>query len=383
MVRIGSTHRVSAWALCALLVSSCVGSTQTRFSQDNDYGYYKIGRPYKIKGVTYYPAKQDNYDKTGMASWYGTMFHGKKTANGDIYDMNAMTAAHKTLPLPSLVQVTNLENGKKVIVLVNDRGPFAAGRIIDMSRKASEELGFRQKGLARVRVQYLKNKTDEFLSRMEGGKPRKIGQRMRLSGMYGTEAGLHATGYEVIERTSSGGIVPRSSAVAYNAYNAPWNKPNRSNITRRGIHRASLKTASTRNNIPVSPQTVESGLVNYVPPVSPYAYYNGETAVAPPAAKAANYAYNAPAAMPASVTGDYYIQAATYTVNSNAERAKRHLARLAEVREQRYDNGTTTARRIFVGPARSSAEAAGLLQDVVAHGYPTAKIVANSITFTD
>ena len=98
-------------------------------------GKYKIGKPYQSKGIWYYPKVDYSYDRTGIASWYGPGFHGKKTANGEIYDQNGLTAAHKTLPMPSLVQVTNLENGRSLRLKVNDRGPFVHGRIIDVSRR--------------------------------------------------------------------------------------------------------------------------------------------------------------------------------------------------------------------------------------------------------
>ncbi len=118
-------------------------------------GKYKVGSPYTIKGKRYYPAVDYRYNKTGIASWYGPNFHGKLTANGEIFDQNELTAAHKTLPLPSIVRVTNLENGRSLIVRVNDRGPYAHGRIIDMSKRSAELLGFKNKGVAKVRVQVL------------------------------------------------------------------------------------------------------------------------------------------------------------------------------------------------------------------------------------
>ncbi|MEO3430185.1 septal ring lytic transglycosylase RlpA family protein [Pelagibius sp. CAU 1746] len=118
-------------------------------------GNYKVGRPYQIANVWYYPREDYGYDETGIASWYGPGFHGKSTANGEVYDQNAMTAAHRTLPMPSVVQVTNLENGRSVKVRINDRGPFAHGRIIDMSKRAAELLGFVKQGTAKVRVQIL------------------------------------------------------------------------------------------------------------------------------------------------------------------------------------------------------------------------------------
>jgi len=118
-------------------------------------GVYKIGDPYQIDNVWYYPREQPDYDETGIASWYGPTFYGKKTANGEIYDGNQLTAAHKTLPMPVNVRVTNLDNGKSIVVRVNDRGPYARGRIIDLSRHAAELLDVVQSGTARVRVTYL------------------------------------------------------------------------------------------------------------------------------------------------------------------------------------------------------------------------------------
>ena len=112
-------------------------------------------RPYQVNGVWYKPREQPNYNETGIASWYGQQFHNRQTANGEIFDMWVVSAAHKTLPLPSIVEVTNLDNGRKIKVRVNDRGPFVSGRIIDMSRAGADALGFSGKGTARVRVRYV------------------------------------------------------------------------------------------------------------------------------------------------------------------------------------------------------------------------------------
>ena len=116
---------------------------------------YKVGNPYKVGGVWYYPKRDLTYDETGIGSWYGDEFAGKLTANGEIFDPELVTAAHKTLPMPSVVRVTNLENGKSLVLRINDRGPFVAGRIIDLSREAARRLGYKENGLARVRVQVL------------------------------------------------------------------------------------------------------------------------------------------------------------------------------------------------------------------------------------
>ena len=112
-------------------------------------------KPYQINGVWYYPHEDKDYNATGIGSWYGEQFHNRRTANGEVFDMDIPSAAHKTLPLPSLVEVTNLDNGKKMIVRVNDRGPFVGDRIIDLSRAAAEQLGYRRQGVARVRVKYV------------------------------------------------------------------------------------------------------------------------------------------------------------------------------------------------------------------------------------
>lgn len=117
--------------------------------------HYKIGSPYKIDGRWYVPKVDEGYDEVGVASWYGDAFHGKLTANGEIFDKRRLSAAHKTLPLPTLVEVENLENGRRLTVRVNDRGPFVGDRVIDLSHAAADELGFSGKGLARVRVRYL------------------------------------------------------------------------------------------------------------------------------------------------------------------------------------------------------------------------------------
>lgn len=134
-------------------------------------GLYKVGKPYEIKGTWYYPRVDEEYVETGIASWYGPNFHGKSTANGERFDMNALTAAHRTLPLPSMVRVTNLGNGRSLVLRVNDRGPFARNRIIDVSRRAAELLGFQIQGTAKVQVEVLPNESRQVaaLARRRGG----------------------------------------------------------------------------------------------------------------------------------------------------------------------------------------------------------------------
>ncbi|QJE72901.1 septal ring lytic transglycosylase RlpA family protein [Aerophototrophica crusticola] len=132
-------------------------------------GIYKVGEPYQINGVWYYPQVDYNYDQTGIASWYGPGFHTKSTANGETYNENELTAAHQTLPMPSLVRVTNLENGRSIVVRINDRGPFVAGRILDMSRRGAQLLGFDQQGTAKVRVQVLAEESRAIAAAAQNG----------------------------------------------------------------------------------------------------------------------------------------------------------------------------------------------------------------------
>ena len=118
-------------------------------------GVFKLGDPYLANGKWYIPVNDRSYDHVGKASWYGDFFHGRQTANGEVYDMNALTGAHPTLPLPGYVAVTNLQNNRNVVVRINDRGPYHEDRIIDLSHKAAEVLGFYGRGTAPVRVRYL------------------------------------------------------------------------------------------------------------------------------------------------------------------------------------------------------------------------------------
>ncbi len=139
----------SKWGVSA---SQRVASLETPIPKGG--GIYKVGDPYQVGGLWYDPREQPDYDRVGIASWYGTDFHARRTANGEIYDMNALTAAHPTLPLPSYAYVTNLSNGRTILVRINDRGPYVADRVIDLSQRSARELGLERGGTGRVRVKY-------------------------------------------------------------------------------------------------------------------------------------------------------------------------------------------------------------------------------------
>lgn len=167
-IRLSSRAHFGTLLLCVVMMMSGLGGcAQTQLAAHfmksdpvpTPGGSYKVGRPYQVNGTTYVPRVEPDYAETGVASWYGADFHGKSTANGDIYNMNALTAAHRTLPMPSKVRVTNLENGRTMILTVNDRGPFVKDRVIDVSRRAAQLLGFRTAGTARVRVEAVPDQT--------------------------------------------------------------------------------------------------------------------------------------------------------------------------------------------------------------------------------
>ncbi|MBV8166889.1 MAG: septal ring lytic transglycosylase RlpA family protein [Alphaproteobacteria bacterium] len=158
-------------ALGACAESTLAVNTSKRFGEQSGdpaaRGVYKVGNPYTINGITYTPAVDYNYDETGIASWYGPGFHEKYTANGEVYDQNSLTAAHKTLPLPTFVRVTNLDNGRSMVLRINDRGPYAQGRIIDISRRGAQLLGFEQVGTAKVRVQVMAEESQQLAAAMQ------------------------------------------------------------------------------------------------------------------------------------------------------------------------------------------------------------------------
>ncbi len=166
--------RVAAIAAAGLALANCASSDKFAAKVDPKYGVatsarvveagkpipkgggtYRVGKPYVVAGKTYVPEENVNYRAEGLASWYGDDFHGRLTANGEIYDMNSISAAHPTLPLPSYARVTSLRNHRSIIVRVNDRGPFHGDREIDLSAKTAKLLGFHGDGLSRVRVEYV------------------------------------------------------------------------------------------------------------------------------------------------------------------------------------------------------------------------------------
>jgi rare lipoprotein A len=164
---VGAFARVGAVAFACLALAHCSAAPankEAKYSKriveegetvPKGGGSYRVGRPYSINGRTYVPNENPNYRAEGIASWYGPDFHGRLTANGEVFDMHGISAAHTTMPLPSYARVTNLDNGRSIVVRVNDRGPYVGDRVIDLSIGTAKALNFYGNGLARVRVEYL------------------------------------------------------------------------------------------------------------------------------------------------------------------------------------------------------------------------------------
>jgi rare lipoprotein A len=278
------------------------------------HALYKVGEPYQINGTWYYPAEDLKYDETGIASWYGQDFHGKYTANGDVFDLNALTAAHRTLPMPSIVQVTNLDNGRTLKLRVNDRGPYARGRIIDVSRRAAQLLGFDGAGTAKVRVRII---PDESI------------QAKLLA--------LHDSGQDQV------------AAYAPPLPIAPITTTKLS--TPPGVR---VATGDAPLPAPRPLQPTPEPPPNLQPP--PLPEHPTTVAVRPTA---------------------IYVQVGAFTRAENAQRLKAKLATLGNVRVTDAPVNGARLYRVRIGPVGSVDEADRLLDRVVGGGAPEAKIVVD------
>lgn len=282
-------------------------------------GVYKVGAPYIIDGTTYYPQEDYAYDETGIASWYGPGFHGKTTANGETFDENQLTAAHRTLPMPSLVRVTNLENGKSVVARINDRGPFARGRIIDMSKRGAELLGFKNNGVAKVRVQIM---AEESMA---------IAEAARHKGTF---------------IAGKGGPVPKEAEIAPQPVER--------------VQAASLQPLET---VDVAPKaTVQS-------PAAQAIERTEETGRFMPPVRATT--------LPVSGQQNVYVQAGAFSVQENAIRLADRLKAIGPAQVSEFMNGAQRFYRVRL-PAASVAEADRILSQVIAQGQKNARIIVDN-----
>lgn len=316
----------------------------------------RIGKPYTIRGKRYYPEYNPTYDETGIASWYGPGFHGKKTANGETYDQYAMTAAHTTLPLPSLVRVTRESTGQSIIVRINDRGPFADGRIIDLSKKAAQTLGI--KGIDKVRVTYLKEETERYWASnnvrptglpIQQDPPRIVAKydRYQNDSVQGDAAPIMS--------------VSSMQVVALDAPELP---------------QPMLKSQPYSGDTPTpsEPQAVSLQSANW----------NGPREMADNASPSITYQDNTPyeaprqdasVELPPPIRG-YLIQAGAFSSQANANRLVGKLAHVGNAYVDRMDRAAGVLYRVRLGPYQSQAQASDFLHELFKLGIKDATVVA-------
>jgi rare lipoprotein A len=281
-------------------------------------GGYRIGSAYQIAGVWYQPQEDPRYDRVGTASWYGELFHGRRTANGEIYDMDRLSAAHPTLPLPVYARVTNLQNNRSIVVRINDRGPYANDRIIDLSRRSADLLGYRNKGTAQVRVQFLAraplNGDDSYERRYLAN------QRWMIYAANGDD--------KTRQDPILVGSLPKGAVVAKNSGSKAETKP--------------PPKAAARNEA--------------LPTKTPHPRAKSEIA-----------------------TGDgrILIQAGSFKSKDNADKARAQLAAIAPVDVTPIAVGADTYFRVRIGPFSTDRDAQSALARAEEAGYSGAKIVSN------
>lgn len=309
-------------------------------------------RPYTIRGRTYRPVEQPDYNETGQASWYGQYHHGRSTSTGERFDMNALTAAHKTLPLPSMVEVTNPANGRRVLVRVNDRGPFVDNRIIDLSRGAADALGLLNQGVGEVRVRY-------------AGRAPRSGGGIRLA-----DAGARTSRQpaEVSPVPVSG--FSSSTARPYNeVVRAPERAPARTTVRPATSQRPANTTSypRTRRDVPIPDQPL--------PPVMPPR--NGAPLVPPMPVPVPTPVYTPPpvASVPVLNSGPYRVQVMSFEERAFADGIARRVGGDAVV--ESYTRNGRTLYRVLVGSGSDQTGAERLRQAIIARGFVDALLIAD------
>jgi rare lipoprotein A len=322
-----------------VLAVGCVAACGTRHGGSSggssvpSQGSYKVGKPYTIEGRTYVPQEEFNHVETGVASWYGPGFHGKSTANGERYDQQDHTAAHRTLQMPAIVRVTNLDNGRSTVVRINDRGPYAQNRVIDLSRAAATELDMIGRGTARVRLDQL---TTESL---------------------------------IVKEVALGGGGPTEQHQAL-AQHASGNRPG-------PVTAVAIAQPPRLAPTPVSAPAPASVLVEPAQPVMSPALASGGQNRATIASIAAGVP---PAAAPVPSAGGssgFYVQTGAFSTMDNAER-QRGLVRSYGISEiSPASAGGREVYRVRLGPY-TTPDAAGIVADRLKRsGYGDARVVAD------
>ncbi len=291
-------------------------------------GQFKVGSPYRVKGKKYYPAEMYEYAETGLASWYGPGFHGKSTANGETFSQYDLTAAHKTLQLPSIIKVTNLENGRSAILRVNDRGPFAHDRILDVSDKAASVLGFKNKGTAKIKLELMPAESQVVADAARAGRDTR-GIEIAMNNKYRNRVPSQEGDDAVYVGP------PAHQRVAINTMPVPPRSP------------ISL-TQPTVNSVPLPPERPAPVQI----------------------ARTTTTQFDAPLAPTAFPTGNYYVQVASFTSEGNAQNFSRSLGDLGPVAIQNSTRNSQPLYRVKVGPLPNQQQVDTILPRLVERGYP-------------
>ena len=325
--------KLSLVAITVGMLSACaetkfVMHTAKRLGETNkSQGDYKVGKPYQVKGEWYYPSENMTYDRTGIASWYGPNFHGKPTANGETFDQWEVSAAHKTLPMPSVVRVTNLVNGRSLVIRINDRGPFKPGRIIDLSRRAAQLLGVEKAGTAQVRVQILPKESRILAERAKAGGAQLTAAQTPIK--------VEGVGSQAVASQSL--PEPPVEKVQSKLYVNPQAAP----------EQLAIKPAEVEQVVLVDAPVTEAVLPAKVGDVA-------QVAVSPTR---------------------LFIQAGAFSNASNANKVKEHLSTIGDVNVTSVSLGGRDFYRVRIGPLSTVAQVDELLPQVVAAGYGGAQTV--------
>lgn len=306
-------------------------------------GTYKIGKPYKIDGITYTPQETFTLTETGVASWYGPGFHGKSTANGERYDQSDRTAAHRTLQMPAVVRVTNLDNGLSTVVRVNDRGPFARSRVIDLSRTAAQEIDMIGRGTARVRIDQLSTESMTVKEIALGG-------------------GGPAEQQQALAQLASGKRAPAAAPAP-----APAHVP-------APVPAAPPPQVMQASYEPPSPPPAPAQTVYASPPRgngTPFPAPQSASGAVPPTIASLS------ATTPPSSAGGFFVQVGAFSTHENAERQRGAVRSYGNPEVSQGSANGRDVYRVRLGPYTTS-DAAGIVADRLKRsGYGDARVVAD------
>ena len=370
------------------MLAACGGTGGTGVTGGKSAGYapppkaVKVGKPYVIAGKTYYPEYDPHYDETGLASWYGPGFHGNQTANGERFNTHDMTAAHPTLPMPSLVRVTNLQTGRSAVIRVNDRGPFKRGRIIDLSKAAAEELDVIGPGIAKVRVQYLRDETETYWANMD-----IKANEIRFSSAdpdAPSPATLAQLTAEELASERAAEPAPITSVIQTTLEPAPMPA---SRVAEAQVVDNSLTIRSAPENAPfslVNSAHAEEISAEETPDEAPYLVADagkGNASLQPLKPKAVNLYHDAPPAVEAQQAtapnggGYWYVQAGAFSSAGNATRLADNLEAIGTTVVDDIQSGGRTLKRVRVGPFTTKADANKALAKTSQYGVTGGRVV--------